>query len=93
VHLFGEAEELVPLAVLGSEGIEHHRGQRVESVGESGFALNEELHNLIADAYLFGTLVFAAPHIYTNPSANPIHLHFYFRIRYHKPIRPLARIL
>lgn len=47
-HLFGEAGELVPIAVIGSEGVDQYHGERVERVGESGFALNQKFHDLIA---------------------------------------------
>jgi hypothetical protein len=35
---------------MGSEGVDHHHGERVERVGETGFALNQKFHDLIAQA-------------------------------------------
>jgi hypothetical protein len=64
-HLFGKLEELVPFAILGYEGVEHHGGERVESVGETGFALNQKLHDLTAQACLFRMLLFEAAQVYS----------------------------
>ena len=52
--------------------------ERVKCVGETGFALNQKLHDLITHAYLFRTLLFAAEaYVFSNPPARPIHVRSY----------------
>ncbi|MFZ1138413.1 MAG: hypothetical protein WAN76_04500, partial [Candidatus Sulfotelmatobacter sp.] len=62
---------------------EHHRCERLKRVRETGFTLNQKLHDLITHAYLFRTLLFAAAYVFSNPSASPIHMRSYIRIHIH----------
>ena len=64
-----------------SPWLEHHHCERVKRVGETGFALNQKLHDLITHAYLFRTLLFAAEaYVFSNPPARPIHVRSYIRL-------------
>ena len=63
--------------------MEQQRGERVERVCETGFALNQKLHDLFAQACLVRPFLLAAAHVFSNPSASPVHVRSYIRFHIH----------